>query len=548
MKDPRHTNVDRQHSLQGPLWHQAAHPPACIDVLRKCWIATFIFALLLFSDIRAAEFAPLFNNGAVLQADLPVNVWGRAEPGVEVAVTFAGQEKTTVSDRSGLWQVQLDALAPSTEPRSLTASSGEQKSVIGNVVVGEVWIASGQSNMVWPLEKTEGGPASLTQRIPQIRFVIVPRQVGLPARPMTAEQLKWKSFEPDANGEIAAVAFYFAEHLQTHLGGAIGIIQSSVNGTPAQAWTPLAALEAEPELKHHADHIEAGLASAKPDELWIQEAEKYENFRSAQQARRRNEKEPAPELAPPLSPGNPWFRNSPTVLYENMIAPLVPYTARGVIWYQGESNAAKPVEYRTLFPGLIGAWRRAWERPDLPFLFAQLAAYEDPQEGRDFPGLRDAQRSTRDSVPNTGMAVTIDVGERNDIHPKFKKPVGERLARLALAQVYGQEVVARGPVMTKAEAEGSAITVTFDHIGDGLTTSDTQKMVPGFEVAGRDGKFHAVTARLAGPSAVALEVAADSEAIAVRYASLPWIEPPVTLQNSAKLPAEPGEIKVIGVD
>jgi len=231
-----------------------------------------------------------------------------------------------------------------------------------------------------------------------------------------------------------------------------------------------------------------------------------------------------------------------------MITPLVPYTARGAIWYQGEHNAFQPDEYRLLFPALIEGWRQVWERRELPFLFVQLAAYNDPRPGRDFPGLRDAQRFTRDTVPNTGMAVAIDVGERDDIHPKFKQPVGERLARLALAQVYERAMLARGPVMSLAEAKDGTITVTFEHTGDGLKTSDTLQDIPGFEVAGRDGNFHAATARLAGPATVDLECAAVPDPVSVRYAWAPWIEPPVTLQNSASLPAEPGELALTGVD
>jgi len=434
---------------------------ASLWVAMKFRMALFISAFLPLAEIRAVEFAPIFNDGAVLQASLPVTIWGRSGPLTAVTVTFAGQEKTTTSDEEGLWRVQLNPLPPSTESRTLAATSGGRKAVISDVVVGEVWIASGQSNMVWPLDKVEGGPASLTQSLPQIRFVVVPEQTGLPAHPMTANQLKWRSFEPGANSDIAAVAFYFAEYLQKQTGGTIGIIQSSVGGTPAEAWMPFAALENKSALKHHADVIAKGLASGISEERWRREVEDYDSFRKAQREWELTKEGPAPEPVPPPGAGNPWSRTSPTVLYENMITPLVPYTARGVIWYQGEHNAFQPDEYRLLFPALIEAWRQVWERRELPFLFVQLAAYNDPRPGRDFPGLRDAQRFTRDTVPNTGMAVAIDVGERDDIHPKFKQPVGERLARLALAQVYERAMLARGPLMSLAEAKDGTITVTF---------------------------------------------------------------------------------------
>lgn len=500
-----------------------------------------LLALVLPAPLGAVEFAPLFNDGAVLQAGLPVNVWGRAEPGTAVTVSFAGQEKTTATDEQGRWMLQLDPLEPSTEPRTLAASGAGSTKSIAHVVVGEVWIAAGQSNMALPLAKSEGGAAALARTVPMIRFVIVPRQSGLPARPFEPGQLPWRTFAPADNRALAAVAFHFAEDLQKRQGGAVGIIQSSVGGTPAEAWTPLAALQGHPELRSHADLITQSLAR-RPPEDWRREVEDYDKLRIAMKQWSRTKQGPRPQPVPKPGPGNPWFLGSPTVLYENMIVPLVPYTARGVIWYQGESNASQADEYRILFPALIGAWREAWQRPNWPFLFVQLAAFDDPKPERNFPALRAAQSFTRDTVPHTGMAVAIDAGERNDIHPKFKQPVGERLARLALAQVYGREVAARGPVMSGAKAGDGTLVVTFDHARTTLKTSDGRKEVSGFEVAGPDGKFHAATARLAGSAGVALECAAVTEPVSVRYAWSDWIEPPVTLQNSDGLPAEPGQL------
>jgi sialate O-acetylesterase len=511
-------------------------------VHRKIRMVLGLLALMTTAQGGAVEFAPVFNNGTVLQAALPVNIWGRAEPGATVKVTFAGQEKSTISDKEGRWMLQLDPLEPSAKPRTLTASGAGATASLADVVVGEVWIAAGQSNMVWPLSGSEDGAASLAKTLPLIRFVIVPSQAGLPARPFTPEQLAWRSFAPGNNRKLAAVAFHFAEYLQTETGGVIGIIQSSVGGTPAEAWTPLAALRSRPELASHADLITQALDSGKSADELRRAVEDHRNFVAATRRWARTKEGPRPKPVPAPDPGNPWLGGSPTVLYENMVAPLVPYTVRGIIWYQGESNALKPDEYRTLFPTLIGAWREAWQRPELPFLFVQLAAFDDPKPERDFPGLRAAQSFTRDTVPHTGMAVAIDAGERKNIHPKFKKPVGERLARLALAQVYGREVAARGPVMSRAEAKDGAIVVAFDHAGGGLKTSDGRTEIPGFEVAGPDGKFEAATARLDGPASVVLQSAAVTTPVSARYAWAPWIEPPVALQNSNGLPAEPGQL------
>jgi len=496
---------------------------------------------------HAVDLAPLFNDGCVLQSGMPVNVWGHAQPGAKVTVSFGGQEKSASSDPKGRWQLQLDPLEVSLEPRTLTASSGGRVSSVKDVLVGEVWIASGQSNMEWPLAVSDGGQTDLSGDFSDLRFVKVPLQTGLPPAPMSARQLKWRAFEPGLKSEFSAVAFYFAGELRKQVGAPVGIIQSSVGGTPAQAWTPLPTLENRPELKHHADAILGGLASAKQPAQWMAENTSFRHYMRERGLWMRTKNGPAPKPVPPPGPDNPWSQQSPTVLYDNMIVPLTSYTARGVIWYQGEGNTTTPGEYRILFPALIAAWREAWQQPEMPFLFVQLAGFGEldgkPPRG-DWPGLRAAQAFARDTVPNTGMAVAIDVGQKDDIHPKLKKPVGERLARLALAQVYGRDIAARGPLLTKAEKQGRTIHLSFDHAGSGLKASDGKSGVPGFEVAGADANFPPATARIAGTATVELTGAEVPAAAAVRYAWQAWVEPAVTLQNSEGLPAEPREIRV----
>jgi sialate O-acetylesterase len=225
------------------------------------------------------------------------------------------------------------------------------------------------------------------------------------------------------------------------------------------------------------------------------------------------------------------------VLFENMIRPLIPYTARGVIWYQGESNAGKPEEYRVLFPTMIDAWRTLWGRPDWPFFFVQLAAFDHPTQ--DWPGLRAAQTFARDTVKNTGMALAIDCGEKENIHPYKKQPVGERLALLALANVYGRNIISCGPRFQALEEKNGRTVVHFQCSEDGLKTSDGNADVPGFEVAGADGKFYSAQARITGKDIVELTCASVAQPASVRYAWHNWIEVPVTLDNSAGLPAEP---------
>ncbi|MCF7864293.1 MAG: hypothetical protein K9L89_05850, partial [Kiritimatiellales bacterium] len=382
--------------------------------MKKTWIQIGA-ACLLAGGVYAAElsFAPIFNDGAVLQCEMPVNVWGKADPGATVTLSFAGQEKSAVADASGKWMLQLDPMASSSEPRTLAVVSQVSgfRFQVSNVVVGEVWLATGQSNMVVPLRNTDGGEERLAMTLPDIRFVKVPQQTGLPVeKEFTAADLTWKNFAPSANQDIAAVAFYFAEQIQKNTGRRVGIIQSSYGGTPCEAWTPAWALDAKPELKYLADAIRKGTTSGKTKEQWLAESKAFHEFWLARREWAKTKTGSAPEAVPQPGPDNPWDSKSPTVLYENMITPLVPYTARGVVWYQGESNSGKPDEYRVLFPTMIEAWRKVWDRPDWPFFFVQLSAYNHPSQ--DWPGLRAAQSFTRDTVPHTGMALAIDLGKR----------------------------------------------------------------------------------------------------------------------------------------
>lgn len=493
---------------------------------KQIWFGVFV--LLAWLSHAEVRFAPIFNDGTVLQCEMKVNIWGCADPGEAVTVSFAGQSKTAIADPSGKWMLQLDPMPASAEPRELIVRSsiGSHQSSIRNVVVGEVWLATGQSNMAVPLRNTLSGPEWLEKTIPEIRFVRVPQTFGLPVKKQfTPEDLKWNNFEPGPNGQIAAVAFYFAEKIQAETGRQIGIIQSSYGGTPCQAWTPAWALNEHPELKYYTEAVRAAQEAGKSEEEWMKTKEGT------------HPKNPGPQDL-----GNPFSPKTATTLYENMIVPLVPYTARGVIWYQGEANAGKPDEYRILFPAMIDAWRTAWSRADWPFLFVQLAAYE--QKNSDWAAQRAAQTFTRDTVPHTGMAVSIDCGEKTNIHPKKKQPVGERLARLALADVYGKNIVARGPTSQALEKTKAGLCVIFQGSEAGLETSDGKPAVPGFEAAGADGVFHTVQAKIISTNSVELTCAEVSNPVLVRYAWANWPEPPVTLQNSAGLPAEPFSVNL----
>ena len=499
------------------------------------WIT--LCSLICSACLAELSLAPMFNDGAVLQCEMPINVWGKAEPETTVTVSFAGQEKQAVASAAGKWQVVLDALPACSEPLELTVRSSldTRQLTLSNVVVGEVWLASGQSNMAQPLKFSRYGPDRLAKTIPEIRFVIVPQKTGLPVeQPLTPDELAWKSFSPETNTNMASVAFYFAEQIQQETGRMVGIIQSSSGGTPCEAWVPQDTLAAHQDLKYLADQIDEGRVSGKGKDQWLAEIDAYWEARSEFRAASKNKNPPKPE---PVSGSNPWWKQSPTVLYENMIAPLIPYTARGVIWYQGEANAGRPKEYRILFPAMIEAWRKEWQRPDWPFFFVQLAAYGHSSSL--WKELCASQTFVRDTVKNTGMALAIDCGDKKNIHPAAKQPVGERLARLALDQVYGQNVVSRGPAFQAFERENEQVLVHFHYFEKGLKTSDGNPAVPGFEMAGDDRKFRTATARIVSGDTVELTSSDVLRPVYVRYAWANFPEPPVTLQNSAGLPAEP---------
>lgn len=489
----------------------------------------------------ALGFAPILNDGAVLQCEMPANIWGNASPDAEIEVKLDGQAiAKSAADPDGRWRVALPAQEPG-GPHIIEVAAGSESAKLNDVWFGEVWLASGQSNMQWPLAGSSGGEEFAQAKIPEIRFVTVPMKTGLPVeKEFTSKELAWQNFQPGSHHKISGVAFFFAQKLQPAVGRRIGILQSAVGGTPCEAWTPITVLESVPELSPLAEKIKQGIAK-KTSAEWKAEHDAYVETHRVYAQWKKTRQGPEPEKPKPPGQDNPYFTQSPGVLYANMIDPLVPYTTRGVIWYQGEGNAGKPDEYRVLFPAMIKGWREAWKQPDWPFLFVQLAGFGKDMPSADFwPKLRAAQTWTRDKVPNTGMAIAIDCGEEMDIHPKAKQPVGERLALLALNQVYGQDLAARSPALKNATglAEGR-VRVVFEHCAEGLKSSDGKAEIPSFALAGSDGKFQPASARITGPDTIELECPTVPNPASVRYAWVNWPQPPLTLQNSVGLPAEP---------
>lgn len=476
--------------------------------------------------------APLFTNNAVLQREKPIPVWGKADPGEKVSVTFAGQTATTTAGDDGKWMVKLDALPARTEGSDLVIQ-GNNTITLGNVVVGEVWIASGQSNMEWSMPNTYDAAIDIpaSANFPLIRHIKIKKTVAeTPADTVEAQYDGWKVPDAETTKTFSAVGYYFAKDVHLLTGVPVGIIGSNWGGTRVEAWINPDAYETIPDL--------AAATKAFWDKILAEYPEKKAQF-DADVAAWEKERDAAKAAGEPFNkrrPNGPWGPGHPATpsgLYNAMINPLVPYAIRGAIWYQGESNAGRPQEYLPLFSAMITGWRDQFGQGDFPFYWVQLANYNNP-EGTNWAFLRESQTKTL-ALPHTGQAVIVDIGDRRDIHPRNKKDVGRRLARLALKNDYGfADLVAHGPAMDTAERVDAGFKVTFTHADGGLIAPLND--LSGFELAGEDKVFKPAQAKIEG-NTVIVTSAEVTEPVAVRYA---WRDAPVAgLFNKHGLPAVP---------
>jgi Domain of unknown function (DUF303). len=479
----------------------------------------------VFADVRPG---PLFRDGAVLQRDMPAPVWGEADPGEAVVVEWRGARHETVADERGRWRVVLPAMPASTGPSELVVS-GKNTVRVRDVLVGELWLCSGQSNMAWTVaQSADAGAEIAAADFPLIRHFQVAKTVA--ARPAFSVAGAWKAASPKTAGDFSAVAYYFGRELHRRLGVPVGLINASWGSTHIESWMSPAALASDPAFET-VHRRWAEVVAAHPAKL-AAHAEALAAWEAAGRPAKRR----------PRSPDGPGGRLEPSGLHNGMIHPFTPAAIRGVIWYQGESNSARHEEYARLFTGLIESWRSEFARPGLPFYFVQLASNirrHDPS-GEEFSHIREAQRTAL-ALPGTGMAVTIDIGDPRNIHPSNKQDVGRRLARLALKRVHGLELEDSGPLPAfarRGKPDTGEVRVAFFHAA-GLAATDPA--LPGFEVAGADGVFFDATARLEGESVV-LRSPRVGAPETVRYA---WgNNPPSPLRNAAGLPASPFVIPV----
>lgn len=621
------------------------------------------------ADEPGLRLAHVFSDHGVLQREKPLPVWGWATPAATVTVTLAGQSKTATAGADGRWSVTFDALKASTTPIELVVTSGDAKASASDLLVGEVWICSGQSNMEmapgWGIRDSATEVAAANH--PTIRLLNVGKNAS--DKPESDLAGAWAVCSPQSVANFTAVGYFFGRDLQKSLGEVpVGLIESAWGGTPAQAWTSHAVLAATPAIAGYAKQFDDVMAAypeakAKFDEqlktpaasptklddagwektgldvaawkemklpqnweatglnidgvVWFRrtidipataagkdlalglgpiddqditwwDGEKIGAMTGWNDPRNytvpanlvtagphviavrvvdtggagglhgtpeqmvakpgagdaiqlagawqfRVAEEYATKPQPPMGPGNPWL---PSSLRNGMITPLIPYAIRGAIWYQGESNAGGAYEYRTLFPEMIKDWRAAWGEGDFPFYFVQLANFtaapKDPGES-DWAELRDAQFFTLRTLPATGMASGIDIGEAADIHPKNKQEVGRRLALWAQADVHGQKIESSGPLFTAAKVEDGRIRISFDHLGGGLVAKDGA--LKQFAIAGEDKKWVWAEAVIDGDTVI-VSSATVAKPVAVRYA---WANNPdgCNLYNQAGLPASP---------
>lgn len=447
---------------------------------------------------RSLTLAPIFSDHMVLQREQPVPVWGSAAPGSSLTIEFAGQTQTGRADAGGRWRVDLDPLSASSVPQTLTVRSeeaGRQESImLRDVLVGEVWLCSGQSNMQWAMSRTENAEAAIAAADhPRIRFFRTP--VVFSRIPLDSVDGKWEVCSPETAGPLSGVAYYFARELQRELDVPIGLLQSAWGGTRIEPWTPPEGFEG------------------------------IESLQSIHQIATN-----MPELD-----GDPQQeRQTPTAIFNAMIHPHIPFAIRGVIWYQGESNRTEGMLYVDKTRALLNGWRGRWGF-DFPFYFVQITPFQYAQQDpMILPEFWEAQAAIPRQIPGTAMAVASDATTLDDIHPPNKEVPGVRLALLALNHTYGRDVVSSGPIFRSISRDrsGSRLRVEFD-FADGLTTRDGNPP-DWFEIAGNDGVFKAATASIQG-SSVLLESDEVPLPVAMRFA---WHKLAVpNLMNSAGLPA-----------
>jgi sialate O-acetylesterase len=457
-------------------------------------------------------------------------VWGWADPGEEVTVRIAGQEVTAKANAEGKWIAHLGKLTEA-GPHTLTVSGKKDRLERKDILVGDVWLGSGQSNMAWTVAKSKDfDKEKAAATLPKIRMFKVTS--GVAGTPQADCKGVWTVCSPDTVGDFSATAYFFGRELYRELDGRpIGLINSSVGGTAIESWTSDRANKSRAELAPIHERWAKMAREFDPEKAQAKYKVDLEKWTAAAKKARDAGKTPPRRPTVPVRPE--LNNNHPANLFNGKINPLIPYALKGVIWYQGENNAGQPTAdlYRIQLPTLIQDWRTRWMQPDLPFAWVQLPNFETQAKG--WPTVREAMRETL-RVPNTGMAIAIDIGDPKDIHPVNKQDIGKRLSLWALARVYGKNIPHSGPLLESVTFNQGKAELLFQHANGGLKAKGDLK---GFEIAGADGKWHPAEARIAGKDRVIVTNSEVTKPTAVRYL---WANNPVaTLYNGVDLPASP---------
>ena len=461
-------------------------------MIRVQYLTLLLFIALVPVASADISLPKIFSDHMVLQDSRQITIWGTADPSESLEISLGESSTRLAADDKGNWAVRIDR-PKGDGPFDLTIAGKTSRIVITDILLGQVWLCSGQSNMNWPLNKTEKHQPEIENSTnKQIRLFKVPREAIDKPQNDILKEAKWVECKPDTSKDFSAVAYYFGKKLQSELKCPIGLVQSAWGGTPAESWTSRKSLSAITSLKPLLEH-------------WDSRTEQLKN---------------------PQRPGN---------LYNGMIAPLIRFKFAGVIWYQGEANVGRGYQYATLFPAMINCWRKSFGDDKLPFYFVNLAPYRYQRATPEaLPEVWDAQLKTL-KLQKTGMAVISDIGNIKDIHPKNKKGVGERLALWALAKNHDKKnIVFSGPLFKQAEIEGNRIRVRFTN-GKGLKSRDGEPLTD-FLIAGSDRKFVKAVAVIDDDS---LLISAESVKTprVVRFAWTDTATP--NLVNEAGLPAAP---------
>lgn len=529
--------------------------------------------LLALSPVRADVRLPgIFGDHMVLQQDINIPVWGWATPGEAVTVSLGEKRAQTTADPTGAWRVSLAPSPPRSAPLELVVA-GRNTLVLRDVLVGEVWLASGQSNMGYPVASADHASTEIPRADdPHLRLFTVIRKTSVERQPDL--QGRWEVCAPTTVKNFSAVAYFFGRELRVKLGRPVGLINSSWGGTSAQTWLSIDALRLDPPFTRHVKQWDEALAThrrviADPQIAsgYLADLKRWQTdvapgfnaatkaFNAPQAPGQAPGAKPVPSRPEPTNPDpmgmpSPAARPStPSVIFNAMIAPLTPFALRGIIWYQGEANGGAGLEYRTLFPRLIADWRAQWGQGDFPFLFVQLPGWDQnqlPADQHDWPFLREAQLTTL-TQPRTGMAVAIDLGDPANVHPKGKIDVALRLALAARRVAYGESLVASGPLYRSFVIENGAVRVRFTELGGGLVIGrspwrpegvaplSTSRLL-GFALAGADRKWIEAEATVSGDTVLVSSPLVPAP-VAVRYA---WANSPLcNLYNREGLPASP---------